>query len=259
MKIYLKSLLLIILGSLLCFGNVYAITIGVDGNMSDWGISATTGFTTNDNVNEPVTCYQNGVYYWEEDGHYNSGYVGPGYGGQDYDIEALYVTTDATNLYIGIITGFFPSGTNYMGDIAIDLDLDGVYEYGVDTTTGNFHSDLEGDDWSNPDCFPVSAPVSIEVGNTGTPTTNNDNFFYGGMTLLDSSNNSQQTNLYAIEVAVALTNLPSDWNGQGNFHITQWCGNDAGDLNISPVPEPATILLLGLGLVGLAGISRKRK
>ncbi|MCP4718535.1 MAG: PEP-CTERM sorting domain-containing protein [Desulfobacteraceae bacterium] len=32
-----------------------------------------------------------------------------------------------------------------------------------------------------------------------------------------------------------------------------------GQTSIDPVPEPATILLFGIGLIGLAGISRKRK
>ena len=110
METYFKSLLLAFIGFLFYFGNAYAVNI--DGNMSDWGILATTGFTTADSVNNPVTGYQNGVYFWEEDGHYSSGYVGPGYGGQNYDIEALYVTSDSDYLYIGIITGFFPSGNN---------------------------------------------------------------------------------------------------------------------------------------------------
>jgi len=246
MKKLTKILVFSILGVFLLAGTAMGITI--DGEMNDWGITAWTGFSTADDVDSPVTGYSNGVYYWEEDGVGANGYVGPAYGGQDFDIEALYVTVDSGNLYVGVITGFFPDTVYYMGDIAIDLNGDGIYEYGIDTTNGQLYTVLTTDDWI-PSSHTCSSPASIKGAPTGTPTGTPPDFYYGPGKL-----NSNPGDIYVIEAIMASASALG-WSGSGNFHITQSCGNDAGDLHI---PEPATMLLLGTGLLGLAVLGRKK-
>ncbi|MDR2549422.1 MAG: PEP-CTERM sorting domain-containing protein [Desulfobulbus sp.] len=68
--------------------------------------------------------------------------------------------------------------------------------------------------------------------------------------------------LSTLTITIDLAN--TDWDGLQDlgFHWTMTCGNDVIEGKYSPtpapVPEPATVLLFGAGLIGLAGCARRR-
>ena len=63
-----------------------------------------------------------------------------------------------------------------------------------------------------------------------------------------------------LSISMDVANIDWDWSGESDlgFHWTMSCGNDVIEGKVpAPVPEPATMLLFGTGLIGMSVVGRK--
>ena len=110
------------LALLLISGQVHAdLSLNVDGSLTDLGVTPGSDYVP-----------ESGVNSWIEPEIGSNGYLGPGYGGQTFNVEALYSTISNGKLYFAVITGLPPEGASgyngsgyeifYPGDILIDFE-----------------------------------------------------------------------------------------------------------------------------------------
>lgn len=267
---------------------VSAATITVDGNLSDWGI------TVADNNGSNFSNLANNIGLLtsftedQSDTAGDGGYVGPNYGGQNYDAEFLGMALQGTMLYVAIVSGQRPdNGLQRFAPGDINLTIDGV-NYGIEVGGGNgslvatgaagatFNlnsngfttsvgstnvAQTAGSVWTNVDWIqdPIAPQTDVQMQVTGTSTQiGNADYVYTG--------NTVTTQHSIIELALDISNLLGE-DGQGVIGI-YWspsCGNDvvqAFQLAAVPtteVPEPGTSLVWLLGVGAMAGVRYRRK
>ncbi len=268
-KHYLTVLVLLFAMCYWFSSSAVAVSITVDGNLTnDWGVKPSLKYwipgedsVNTGSVGHPLTGSSNGIYYWIEDAVGSYGYVEPAYGGEKYDVEALYFTYDSNYIYGAVVTGFPVGGTSSFdaGDLAIDLGADGLYEYGVAVrdhdgfSEGKLYKVSEWDDVAYPSNG-GSNPFALKSGELVNANANELEFVFSDSVYTEKS---------VIEVKIAKSLFEGiDWSIPLDIamHWTMGCGNDAGTVQgTDPVPEPGTILLVGTGLLGLAMSSGRKR
>ena len=256
-----------------------SFAIDVDGDLSDWGITPGSDWVPDVESD-----------YWVEDfvDYNNSGYVGPAYGGQPYDFEALYSRIENNNLYIALVSGmpnygaypvYSASGTpdysafQVPGDLAIDSTGDGIFDIGIELTgySKNNPNDNDNSEMTyNPSLIGnVYRMLGDDAWNKGLPIsgyTITEIDYYESQLLeyLDKTVvyylQSEDPAHWIIETSISLDLLGTPEDTLLTVHWTQTCGNDIGEVStlytsaVPPedsVPEPGTLVLILSSLLGV--------
>lgn len=237
--LFAKKTALILLAGLVVAANAHAfINLADNGYLGDWGVTPGL-YGASDWI--PT----DGIIYEVED--QIDDFLGPGRGGQNYDAEAIYWTMDQDTVYLAVVTGMSPSGVDTNGPGDIFLNFGAGRQYGVDVSTGKLYKNPS---WIEIARFGgISNPITIDF--TKPAIDLGDLFFTYSYAYPTGQH-------YVMEMGIPKSLLGNDWMYGGLIHWTQTCGNDVIELETPVIPEPVTMVLFGLGGIGLGFLKRRK-
>ncbi|KQC04055.1 MAG: hypothetical protein APR53_00225 [Methanoculleus sp. SDB] len=264
----------------------------IDGDLTDWGLAKLNtdpwsaegtwlpnwhvAYIIEDNYNPNHNRLPDGVHIRGMGSNYvfydepkeilkNSGgtLVSEPYGGEGYDLEALYFDQDDDNIFIAIVTSLDPevmAGDSRPGDLAMNLDLnpssgDLGYEYGVKVTVGQ--GDIVMDPvWQKTGYL---LPVRPDVIVSGTVVGTADVAFPKGLgAWLTAMDNSKPN--YVIEMAIPKTAVGLATGDQVSFSSIMYADNCINEhIFVPEFPTIAISLGLMIGLIFTIFVVRKKE
>ena len=242
MKILVVGLAMTAMVMMMAIGTTSAVDYKIDGNLTDWGVTPFVDWAPDSETAAYVVEDYDGTNPSERP-----------LGGEAYDIEAMYFDSNGTDAFFAVVTSF-----RYTGDLGIDLNNDGVCEYGIATRPlrPNYGIVYKDPVWINP-INPSEAPGRITDGTiVGTAMMRQAQI---------GPDPGWKPNIpnYVIEIMVERSVLGNPTAGQlSEIFLTMWCGNDTIVLSLKwteEIPEFSTIAIPIAATIGVFYYFRRKR